>query len=467
MGPFLLAACLVVTPADNLQSLAAAAAPYTQFCLQPGVYRQTITPKDGQQFHGQPGAIFSGAVTLTNPVGSGPWAYSHQDQQGSSIGLCRDGEPQCLHPEDLFVDGLRQHHAARPEDVGPGSWWFDYPNDTIYLGTNPAGHVVETSVLSFAMLDRAGVADVVLDGLTFEQYANGGNLAAVQSSYGVGWVVTNNVFRRNHAVGLNVGSNAVVTFNVFEGNGQSGLGAFNVSNLTITRNEVSNNGALFHQFWGAAGIKVALITDSVIRSNHIHDNRAIGIWADIDCDELSVSGNTVTDNDYAGILYEISTHGTIAGNTVQRNGWGGAWGPTQAGILISSSAQVDVSGNLVEDNAWGIYAIQQLRGYSTRVPTQRREVVGLMVHDNQIQVPWEGLIGFEEDEYDQTYFTARGNLFFRNTYRLQGSDLKFVWNDVGWLPFTMWQAAGNDQGRTATVITERAAAQLSGEGIQP
>jgi hypothetical protein len=141
------------------------------FTIRAGVHRlQSITPKSGQSFQGEPGAIVSGAKVLTGWVQDGSrWYVTGQTQQGPVSGVCFLENPGCNKAEDLWIDGVLKWHATSLSGVVPGKWFFDYAADRIYVGDDPGGRSVETSVTTYAF--AGGAANVTVKGLVIEKYA--------------------------------------------------------------------------------------------------------------------------------------------------------------------------------------------------------------------------------------------------------------------------------------------------------
>jgi hypothetical protein len=106
-GPSSLAQQLIF-PGEDIQSRVDAVMPGTTFLLKSGVHRmQSIVPRDGDTFIGEPGTILSGARLLTTVARSGSfWVTADQTQEGPrkgniAEGVCRASAPRCGYPEDL------------------------------------------------------------------------------------------------------------------------------------------------------------------------------------------------------------------------------------------------------------------------------------------------------------------------------------------------------------------------------
>jgi len=435
--PWAAAEALDVYPGTNIQSVVAAAPPYTQFILKAGVHRlQTISPKDGDQFIGEPGAVLSGAKVLSGFSQQGNvWVIAGQSQEGQQGGWCSNGYPRCGFPEDLFFDNQVLMHVQSVAQVGPGTWFFDYAQDRIYIGNNPNGHLVETSVNSYAFVANGAIVwNVAITGLVIEKYATPANTAAIWAPNGQQWWVGANNIGFNHAGGIAVGSGSTAFQNYVHHNGQTGIGSYGGSNVRIEQNEVAYNGRFFYVYWGAGGVKLMKMAYSMLRSNFSHHNYGGGLWCDGDCLNITFEGNLVEDNEQFGIHYEISFNAVIRNNTLRRNGYGAFEGPGQAGIYVFSAKNVEIYQNLLEYNGWGIVGWQDARGWSS-VYNQAYEIQNMYVHDNWI-VQNGGINGLAQLVSDPSYYSWRNNTFQNNWYYLMGN-ADFYWadqhlNKYGW-----------------------------------
>ena len=421
---------LVIAPGDDLAAMAIANPPLSTFVLAPGVHRgHSVDPRAGQRFIGEPGAILSGAVVLGSfTERDGIWFVKGQQADGRFHGQCNDDRPRCGYPEELFVDDAVLEHVGSVSDVGPGRWYFDHERDTVYIGEDPAGRVVELSVLPYAFHGDAD--DVTIQGLVIEKYAVPAQEGAIDSRRdrddlvgGSGWEIRDNIVRWNHGVGIAATTGAVVTGNLVYENGQLGLAAKGIG-VTFEGNEIhGNNTAGFSAGWEAGGSKFAYTRDLVVRNNYVHDNHGAGLWTDIDNIDTRYEGNRVIGNDRIGIFHEISYDAVITDNEVRGNGFGfdpWLWG---AGIAVSTSVNVEIYGNLVEGNADGIVGIQQDRA-DAPASYGPLSLSGLAVHDNVISGNG-GWSGVGQDVGDNGVFTTANNRFYNNSFDQDGTH--FFW----------------------------------------
>ncbi len=421
---------IVVHPEDDLAALAAAQPPGATFVLLPGIHRpEPIIPRHRQVFIGRPGSVLSGAVVLTSFVQRDDlWLIEGQQLESRVHGECNSDRPRCGHSYELFIDDRVLTHVGSVSEVGPGTWFFDYERDTIYLGEDPAGRDVELSVQTQAF--RGDVDGVVIRDLVIEKFATPAQQGAIDSRRdnndivgGADWVITGNVVRWNHGVGIAATTGALVEDNLVYENGQLGLAAKGAG-VTFAGNEVyGNNTAGFSSGWEAGGSKFAFTSGLVVRDNYVHDNAGVGLWTDIDNIDTLYEGNRVINNDRMGIFHEISYDAVIANNEVRGNGFGfdaWLWG---GGIAVATSVNVQIYGNLVEGNADGIVGIDQDR---SEAPASHGplSLVNLDVHDNLVTAN-QGWTGLGQDIGDNAVFTTSNNRFYDNVYEQPGRH--FFW----------------------------------------
>jgi parallel beta-helix repeat protein len=435
---------LTITPEDDLGSLVAANPPGTTFVLASGVHRgHAIDPRDGQTFVGQPGAVLSGAVVLSSfTARDGIWFVEGLETSGQFHGQCHEDRPRCGYPEELFLDDAVLEHVGSVSEVGPDRWYFDHDRNTLYLGDDPAGRLVELSVLPYAFHGDAD--NVTIRGLVIEKYAVAAQEGAIDSRRdrddlggGSGWQILDNVVRWNHGVGIAATTGAVVADNLVYENGQLGVAAKGAG-VTFDGNEIyGNNTAGFTPGWEAGGSKFAYTSGLVVRDNFVHDNHGPGLWTDIDNIDTRYEGNRVIDNDRMGIFHEISYDAVITGNEVRGNGFGfdaWLWG---AGIAVAASVNVEISGNVVEGNADGIVGIEQDRSDApaTYGPLS---LTNLAVHDNVVSGNG-GWSGIGQDIGDNAVFTSANNRFYDNTFDQEGAH--FFWLNEA-VTYEEWLAFG-------------------------
>src|SRR5262249_28769020 len=149
------------------------------------------------------------------------WVAGGQTQQGPQHGNCQPDYPRCGFPEQLFIDDAPLRHVGTLEAVEPGSWYFDYGADKIYLADDPRGHHVQTRVPPAAFQNSAD--NVTITGLTIEKYANLAQNGAVSGENRSGWSIRSNEVRWNHGVGIRVSGGSSAVSNFIHHNGETGI----------------------------------------------------------------------------------------------------------------------------------------------------------------------------------------------------------------------------------------------------
>jgi hypothetical protein len=445
---------VTLSPGANVQSIVNANPEGTTFVFSAGTYRlQSIQPLNGDIFVGQNNPILSGAQVLTAFTRQGNyWVAGGQTQQGQLAGSCLPQYPMCQYPEDLYFDNVPLLHVASVSAVGPGSWYFDYPNHNIYFFDNPNGHVVEASVTRSAFSGPA--ANVSISGLTVEKYAVPAQFGAIGDQYpGPNWTVTNNEVRWNHGTGINLATGSQANLNYCHHNGDKGIGGSG-TNILAEGNQVSfNSWAGFDPGWEAGGMKFGLTTNLIVRGNSVNHNAGPGIWADVGNINTLIESNVVTNNTYgSGIVDEISYSAIIRYNTVSYNTMPGLVWLWASQILIQNSQNVQAYGNTVEvlsTGGNGIGIIQQSRGSGAYGPYL---AINNSVHNNII-IYWgsPGSSGEVADYNEATLLQSGNNSFDYNAYHTFNYPYDWVWGaDV--VTFAGFQRAGQELHGTADAI---------------
>lgn len=335
-----------VSPSDDLQALIKASPEGQAFRFAPGVYRlQPITPKDGNVFYGQPGAVINGSRVLTEFSHEGSiWVGSGVTQEkGQQSGYCLKGYDSCIFPEDLFIDDTLVRRVSSRAEVKKGRWYFDYTNHRIILGDDPTGHKVELGQSRFAFGGPA--KDVTVRGFVIEKFAAPSQRGAIDMA-GAGWTVEENEVRFVHGAGVSGEASATVRANSLHHNGQQGLHFGAGSDILVENNTIAyNNTVGFDGGWEAGGAKFANTERLEVRGNIVVSNKGPGLWTDVSNNDTVYEHNRVESNDGPGIFHEISYKATIKNNTVAGNGtqydpwlWGGQ-------IVISNSPNVEIHHN--------------------------------------------------------------------------------------------------------------------------
>ncbi len=432
---------VTVTPDQDLGAVISAQVRGATICLQAAVYRITepLTPGEGQTLIGQAGTVIDGSKVVTDWEFDGENWVANGQSQGPTVIEWSGPEltlPQALFGEDLFLDGEPLTkigvleggtiHGRAPDALGPGEYFFDYDSDTILLGSDPEGHLIETSVAPGGIGGTA--RHVTIRGLVVEQTAG----------YGIDgnqyWSVKDNESRLNHTTGIGVSGFSRITRNLVHQNGKYGLTASG-RDVVVKYNRVeSNNLARFSTvnggFWDAGGSKFVFTEDMTLRGNYFVDNFGDGIWLDLNNSNADVYGNHSSGNQRFGVFVEISYRVSLHDNYIGANG--------DYGIFVNSSSQVEVVNNLVTG---GVVLAQQSRGEGTLGP---HVVEDSLVRGNVVDLSTGRQGVLSGADVGDGVFTEQNNSFEGNIYHLPSRDAEnFLWSNQS---FTVqeWVGAGLD-----------------------
>jgi len=423
-----------------------------------------IAPKRNQTFvgpvctptSGPCRAVISGSVQFTPGQIQGPDSFGNyfvtgQTQRGTvTTSGCDNAWRGCNFPEDLYVNGTVYQHLNLTSEAAlvPGTWWFNYSAQTIYLPstltpTFVGSNTVETSVLDTMFLSN-GASGITIEYLTIEEFASLVQGGAVGPYYGAGttsasaglnWVTENSYITLNHGLGVQAAFGMQILNNVMTVNGTLGIGGGSNNNGTVSSGVLvqgntvtANNYAHVSPGFGAGGIKFGTVANAVIRGNTVKNNLGNGIHMDEDSENPLIDGNTVSGNvdsaatggSGSGIICEISGPGcTIRNNVVNFVGINGAFGivsSTANGVQAYCNTITEPAG--VTNTAWAVVA--GARGDFTNQPNEGAQIVAIQNYFHHNTIIWDtgtGSVGYKQfDTAGQPNFFANNTPPDYNTY---------------------------------------------------
>ncbi len=463
---------------DDFQAKIEANPPGTTFVVRSGIHRgHHMEPKDGSTIIGEPGAILSGSLVLTNWRYEAPyWVHDGPLPHAPSVSLSSVvcALPTCVLSQDMYKDGEFLIHALNLSDVNyPGAWYWDTVADRVYIRFDPAQHLVELagqhgSAVSSATSRPGYGKNLTIKNLTVERYPSPPLSGAASAQDGA--LFEDCEFRYNHADGVHVSNNSTIRRCFAHHNGQTGI-AVGGPGVLLEDNESSFNVRdEFRNAWQNGGIKSIHTTNLISRRNYSHHNRGVGLWTDVDSKDSTYEGNISEDNEWEGIIIEISCGAVVRNNVFRNNGLhsrGALWG---AQICVQNAKNIEIHHNYCESplssasTSNGIVFINQGRGSGE---------CGLWfcdhsyVHDNVIVAGKDQGLGMSYGTTGwNTYsdFLASGHAWERNHYHI-GRPLATSWSwwtaqhhypvdyfSTGFT-YTDWLALGQDAGSTMQTHT--------------
>jgi hypothetical protein len=284
----------------------------------------------------------------------------------------REGMKTPLHRfnnDMVFIDGELLQSAGWEGELNPRSYYVDYAKGDVYIGTDPAGHVVEITAHDVALhrpsrevhgkaSDRKGPT---LRGITFTQYAyraidiEGKKPAtrvseeptddpigpSPESQHGkevVGTLLENvTISHCSRVAGYFRGDRLVIRNSLISDTGTEGIYVIGSSDVLLERNLIRRNNVERLTGYFPAAVKIFNQSYRVtVRDNLIveqpHSN---GVWYDVgNVDGVFV--NNHVEGAQAGLFFEISKGIVVAGNVFVNN---------QQGIRVLNSAGAKVHHN--------------------------------------------------------------------------------------------------------------------------
>jgi parallel beta-helix repeat protein len=276
----------------------------------------------------------------------------------------------------VFVDGAFLKSAGSVAELDPHSYYIDYANSQVYIGTDPANRLVEITAHDGALIrttqpvngkvsDKKGP---VLRGLTITQYARrclevegkkqfGPNDEptneplgkADPSTYGkdvTGTTLENmTISYCSRVAGWFRGDHLVIKNSLVSDTSTEGIYVIGSSDVLLERNIVRRNNIEQLTGYYPSAVKIFNQTHRVtFRDNLVLENPySNGVWYDVG-NRDGVFTNNYVEGALVGFFFEISRGVTVAGNVFVRNG---------RGVWILNSADAHVYNNTFYDNSAG------------------------------------------------------------------------------------------------------------------
>jgi|GEM_PF-1777631 len=292
----------------------------------------------------------------TAKFGSDPtFSWGAPDSTAPSWQFVNPEFPMAAHPDQVWINGARQAQVATLGEVVPGKFFVDYATSKLYIGSNPAGVEVRASDLGSptdghtgapkgAAMTVTSAPNVTIRGIGVRRYATAvpdlGTIYVNNQSAGLRF--ENVEIADNAAVGMSMSDVPDATLQNVSAhdNGLAGIMTTYCDRLLVDSvSATQNNTESFNSAPAAAGMKVVRSRDAIVSNSRMADNRAIGLWFDEDCYNMTVVSNEFSNNSMIrhqedaapgtsylgsnqahGLMIEISGTGNVANNRFLYNG---------------------------------------------------------------------------------------------------------------------------------------------------
>ncbi len=348
------------SPYATVAKAVAVAAPGATIVLRGGTYRETLNSvfkRITLQAYPHETVWMKGSVIANQfSASGGAWVQNNWNPSGVcdncySSTMVDPNYPAAGYTDQVFIDGVTQRQVLAKASMGAGDFFVDNANNQLWLGTNPSGHTIESTVYDKAMqFNTAGASGSIVRGIGFAHYAGHYNMdvpgAVIANTPNV--TFDHDTFAWNAGRGLSIlYPGSAVADSLFIYNGINGVHANNADGLVFVNNRVAfNNIEHWNHSPGSAatiaGFKITSSSDTIMKNNLFEGNDSNGLWFDLSNYNAIVTNNTAINNSGHGLYYEVSGNGIIAGNLSANN--------ASDGIKVSGSANVAVWNNTVVNN---------------------------------------------------------------------------------------------------------------------
>ncbi len=286
------------------------------------------------------------------------YSWGAPDHSRTGWNFVDPAHPLAAHPDQVWIDDERQVQVGSASEVREGTFYVDYQNDELVLGSDPGGATVTASARSRALRVRS--ADVLVRGIGIRKYAPSVPHMGAVTVEAPGVTLDRVSVTDNATTGVHVLSEGVRLQDVaLERNGMLGLSATEADGLELVRLTVrDNNLERFNQSPAAGGAKIGRSRGVLVENSTFTGNLANGLWFDESAYDIAIVHSRVLDNTGHGVSIEVSGEAAVVGNVIARN--------VGNGLKLNDTEDVDVWNNTFVDNNRSINVVQDDRDLHPR-----------------------------------------------------------------------------------------------------
>lgn len=259
----------------------------------------------------------------------------------------------------VFIDGQFLQSAGNTDEVNDSTFYVDYENKQIYIGTNPKSKTIEITAFRKALYrplssvngkepDKRGP---VIRGITFTQYADTmvhiGGVGLAIDQHGrdvVGTVFENCTFSNCFKIGMFAISDSLIlrNCNVFNTNTE-GIYIVASKDVILENNIFENNNIEKWTGYYPSSVKIFNQSHNAIVRHNLVTNQpnSNGVWWDVGNNDGAFINNHVENVSQNGFFFEISNGATVAGNVFEN---------CENAMLVLNSCDVHVYNNTFIDS---------------------------------------------------------------------------------------------------------------------
>jgi parallel beta-helix repeat protein len=245
--------------------------------------------------------------------------------------------PMAAHPDAVWINDVELTQVGSLSAVTAGKFYVD--GTSMYVGTDPTGKTVKASDLSQAMSLRA--PGTVIRGIGVRRYGDSVYMQGVINSYFAGQTLENVVVADAATGGIGLyGTGSTLRNVTIDGAGQMGFSAGKADNLVLDNVLVRNaNDQHFNPAPSAGGVKITTTRGVTVKNSRITGTDGNSLWFDESAYNITAVNNVISDGNRYGIVLEISSLATVAGNLISNTGYDG--------LMITNTDKVNVWNNTI------------------------------------------------------------------------------------------------------------------------
>lgn len=360
-------------PMRTIGRAVSAAKPGQTIMVHGGSYHESVTIPDGKTLHlraypGESVRLEGSRVVSKFTAGDKSWVAENwttefdsspthtrgaTDSAKQGWGFVNPKYPLAAHPDQVWVDGAAQKQVGSRAAVRPGTFYVDYAQDRLYLGSNPAGKTVRASDLVRGLAIRAANSSV--EGIDVRRFAPSVPDMGAVTVERPGVSLDDMQISDNATTGLHVGAtDAQLTGLVLQRNGMLGANTVYADRLSVRDMTAhGNNTEHFNSSPVSGGLKITRSRGVEVQDSVFDSNAGPGLWLDESVYDADIWGNKMTNNAGHGISLEISAKITVADNVIVGNGG--------HGVKVNNTSSVQIWNNTISGTGRALNIVQDAR----------------------------------------------------------------------------------------------------------